>query len=501
MFYKKPLLVKNTSNVKLKVSNFAGGVNTEIDENSLPLKYAKLSYNYKLSNGALKTGNGFEELKFLNSNSSSEEHSLEFLEAPTEINKVWLFPFYNNATNEKEHLLLISADNKMFYSHIISDHPFIYEINNPVLFTSVPNAIYYNLNGEDVMLITSATDGMLVYQPQIINPLLTDAPKITSMCRHYERIFAIEEGKRTKLVFSANLDPTNWNVDIDEAGYIDLADERGALEKVVSFNDYVYIFKEYGICRLSAYGDQTEFSISNLFTTSGKIYGNSVCLCGDRIMFLSKDGIYAFNGYSTSKLSLNIESLFKNVDNENCSSAYFNGKYYLALKLNFGDDEEIGCENFADGYVNNAMLEIDLKTGDIEIVRGVDIKSLCAVEYERVSKLVVAFNGEHKNKLAELTLTGGVFGVPLKKSWISSFTNLGYPNKTKKIKCVNLIAKTPCSLTLKTDKEEKKIEVQGGNKTTNILTNLSGEMFQFEFESEEDSAEISNVEIEISISK
>ena len=50
MFYKKPLLVKNTSNVKLKVSNFAGGVNTEIDENSLPLKYAKLSYNYKLSN-------------------------------------------------------------------------------------------------------------------------------------------------------------------------------------------------------------------------------------------------------------------------------------------------------------------------------------------------------------------------------------------------------------------------------------------------------------------
>lgn len=501
MFYKKPLLVKNTSNVKLKVSNFAGGVNTEIDENSLPMKYAKLSYNYRLSNGALKTGIGFNTLKFLNSNSGSEEHSLTFIEAPTEINKVWLFPFYNTSTKEKEHLLLISGDNKMYYSHIISDHEFIYEINNPVSFTSVPNAIYYNLNGEDVMLITSATDGMLVFHPQIINPLLTDAPKITSMCRHYERIFAIEEGKRTKLVFSANLDPTNWNVDIDEAGHIDLADERGALEKVVSFNDYVYIFKEYGISRLSAYGDQTEFSISNLFVSSGKIYGNSVCLCGDRIMFLSKDGIYAFNGYSTSKLSLNIESLFSGMDNENCASAYFNGKYYLALKLNFNDDKAVGCENFEGGCVNNALLEIDLKTGDIEIVRGVDIKSLCAIEYERVSKLVAAFNGEHKNKLAELTLDGNIFDNPLKKSWLSSFTNLGYPNKTKKIKCVNLIAKKPCTFKLKTDKEERCYQVEGSNKTTTILTNLPGEMFQFEFESEHCEAEISNVEIEISISK
>ena len=63
------------------------------------------------------------------------------------------------------------------------------------------------------------------------------------------------------------------------------------------------------------------------------------------------------------------------------------------------------------------------------------------------------------------------------------------------------MAKTPCSLILKTDKEEKKYAVQGAGKTTNILTNLCGEMFQFKFESEDSEAEISNVEIEISISK
>ncbi len=93
-------------------------------------------------------------------------------------------------------------------------------------FTSDPNALYYNINGEDVMLITSATDGMYVFHPTIPSELDSEAPKIISMCRHYERIFAIEEGKRNKIVYSSNLDPTNWDMEVD-AGYIEIIDEQG----------------------------------------------------------------------------------------------------------------------------------------------------------------------------------------------------------------------------------------------------------------------------------
>ena len=198
MFYKNNLLLKKTSNLKLKLSNFASGVNTEVDENSLPYKYAKIAYNFNFSNGALKTGAGFEPLCFLENTQTGIERELQFQIPPTEINKVWLYPFYNNYQKYKDHLLLVSADDKMYFCQIISIAPFIYKIANPVSFSSVPNAIYYNLNGEDVMLLTSA-EGMLVYHPQYINEVITDAPKIISMCRHYERIFAIEDGKRTKL--------------------------------------------------------------------------------------------------------------------------------------------------------------------------------------------------------------------------------------------------------------------------------------------------------------
>ena len=63
IFYSKPLLSKNVATKKLTFSAFSSGMNTEIDDAVLPHKYAKLCFNYKVSEGALKTGIGFEELK------------------------------------------------------------------------------------------------------------------------------------------------------------------------------------------------------------------------------------------------------------------------------------------------------------------------------------------------------------------------------------------------------------------------------------------------------
>lgn len=501
MFYKKKLLVKNTDHLKVNISNFSGGVNTQVDENSLPLKCAKLSYNYKMDNGALKTSLGFEPLKFIKNIQSDEERELMFYDAITEVNNVWFYPYYNNAGTQESFVLAVSADSGIYFAQIISSSKYIYNHSSDITFTSTPNAIYYNLNGNDVMIMSSKTDGL--YVMDMINHYNIDstAPKISSMCRHYERIFAIDSTDRNRLLFSANMDPTNWNFNIDNAGYINLNDERGALVKVLSFNDYVYIFKEHGISKLSAYGDQTEFSISNLFVSSGKIYAGSVCLCGDRIIFLCQDGVYSFNGYSTTKLTLNIENLFKNVKNDNCCAAYFNGKYYLGLKLNFDDNKQVGCEAYELGYVNNALLEIDLKNGNINIVRGVDLKALCAVEFQYVNKLVAAFNGEHKNKLGQLTEDGQYFGDSLPKEWISSYSNLGYPNKTKKIRKVSLISNEDCQLTLKTDKEIKTYNIPGSLKTTTVYTNAVGEMFQFKFLTSGADAQISNAQLELSVSR
>lgn len=505
MIYENTLLLKNQSKYKLSISTFKNGINTETEENALPYKYAKNCYNYIFNRGALETGLGFNVLKFPETKDGDQDaRTMEFLSEPSQIKKIWLFPFYDNTAKVKVHMIVVSADNQVQYARIIGYNNIFTNVDwaDILTFTSDANALYYNIDGEDVMLLTSATDGMFVFYPKYnTNTLDTIAPKITSMCRHYERVFAIEEGKRNKLVFSANLDPTNWDISIDDAGYIELIDDRGGLERVVSFNDYVYIFKEYGISRLSAYGDQSEFSLSSLFVSSGKIYGNSVCVCGDRIMFLSRDGIYSFNGYTTTKLSLHIESMFDDINNEYCCSAYHNGKYYLGCKLDYNDSKTVGCESYSGGYINNTLIELDLKNGDINLTRGVDLRNLCAVEYETVSKLVASFNNEHKSKLGQMTHDGKIFGTPLEKSWVSPKSNLGHPNKAKKVKELSLISKYDCSVTIKTDKEEKTFAITGSDKTQTICPSVSGEMLQFSFDSAIADAHIAVPEITVGVSK
>lgn len=501
MIYKQELLLKNKSTLKLSLSTFKHGINTETDENSLPYKFAKVTYNYDFKRGALQTGKGFKVLT-LPSSSSSTNRTPTVVGDYTELNKLWLFPYYDSQTALRDHMLLLSYDGFVKYVKIIGVNPIFanIDLSEELNFTSVPSAVYYNIDGCDVMLVSSPTDGMFTFKPTYTSELVADAPKIVSICRHYERVFAIEDGKRNKLVFSANLDPTNWNVSTEEAGYIEIVDERGCLQKVVSFNDYVYIFKEYGISRLSAYGDQSEFSLSSMFVTSGKIYGNSVCPCGDRIMFLARDGIYSFDGYSATKLSLNIESMFED-NNDSCCSAYHNGKYYLGCKLKYDDDKIVGCESYTQGYVNNTLLELDLKTGEINLTRGVDLKDMCSIEYETVNKLAVIFNNEHKKVLGEMDNSGKIFNTPLTKVWTSPYTNLGYPDKIKKIKKFTLLTKYDCKVTVKTDCESKTFEVKGKNSTSTIYPVVKGEMFQFSIETDGDLSCISCPEITIDVSK
>lgn len=503
MIYKNELLLKNKTTKKLSLSTFKHGVNTETDESSLPYSYAKVAYNYKFNRGELKTGIGFKTLTLPQTNdSNSVMRELQIVEDFTKLNKLWLFPYYDTTFNYRDHMLVLSFDNLVEYVKIIGINPVFENIDlaGELVFTSEPSAVYYNIDGTDVMLVSSPTDGMFKFQPTTTSELLESAPKIISICRHYERVFAIEEGKRNKLVFSANLDPTNWDMGLDDAGYIEIIDDRGCLQKVVSFNDYVYIFKEYGISRLSAYGDQSEFSLSSMFVTSGKIYGNSVCVCGDRIMFLARDGIYSFDGYSATKLSLNIESMFED-NNDKCCSAYHNGKYYLGCRLKYDDSEIVGCESYSDGYINNSLIELDLKTGDISLTRGVDLKDMCSIEYETVNKLAVLFNNEHQKILGEMDQSGEIFGTPLKKVWTSPNTNLGYPDKVKKISKFTLVTKQDCKIIIKTDVESKTFDVKGKESTSVIYPNLRGEMFQFSIESCGNTASIACPEITIDVSK
>ena len=481
MFYPNLKLRKTVSSAKVNFTDFHKSMDTSIDEALLPYKTAKMSYNFDVKRGALTNGYGFKKLSLPKAITQGERE----LNVPGEpIKKMWVYRyFYDEFQAFEPELIFLTESGQLYFACIHDEAPFTLPIPQDAMFTAIPNALNYNLDSKDTLIFCSKQDGMWKYVLNEGVKKVEGAPAIISMCLHYERLFAVVGGEQNRLAFSANLDPTNWTEDLSSGGFVEMQDERGRLTKVVSFNDYVYVFREYGVSKVSAYGDQTDFSVSHLFISSVKLYGDTVCVCGNKILLLARDGVHSFDGYSTKRLQLGIDELFKNVENDNACSVYFKNKFLLACRLDFNDNEKIGCENFDGGYINNALLEIDLTTNEISITRGVDIASMLVIDDKNVAKVAVCFNGEHSCKLGEITNDGMMFDLPLKKCWVSPKSNLGYPTKIKQIKECFIKTKTPCKIRISTDKEQKEFCVLGKDVSQRVKLGMSGEQIQIEFES------------------
>ena len=500
MFYPNRKLRKGSITAKVDFTNFAKCMDTQTDEALLPFKSAKLSYNFNVKKGALCTGYGFKDLT-LPKLKTEGERTIKVPNKP--IKKIWQYKYYDqDEQKDDSEIVFIDDEGQLYYVQIHDDSPFSLPLLHQTPFTAIPVALNYRLNSKDTLIFSSEKDGMWKYALNDGVQKVEDTPHIVSMCFHYERLFAIVGGEQNRLAFSANLDPTNWKQDLSSGGFIDMQDERGTLQRVVSYNDYVYVFREYGVSRVSAYGDQSEFSVSHLFVSSVKLYGNTVTVCGNKILLLSRDGIHAFDGYSAHKLNLGIDDLFKDVKNDNACGVYYKNKYLLACKLNFNDGEQIGCEKYSGGYINNALIELDLVTNEVSITRGIDISSMVVLDHQKFAKVAVCFNGEFSKKLGELCEDGCIFGIPLQKKWISPKSNMGYPTKIKHIKECLINTKSKCTIKVSTDKQTKTFIVEGKPVSQRIKLNIIGEQIEVGFISDAiDETHISCPQISLTIGK
>ncbi len=479
MIYRKTLRVKRPTEKRVTLADFRGGINTREDERLLPFAYATLCYNYEGKSGALREYFGAEDLTF--SNAAGKNEIVAF-PSGTKIQNVWHFKKDDGGTFD-DRLIFLTTDLQAYeMSLAVPSQPVAIR---DLTFSAIPEAVNYRLNGKDVIVFSSAEDSMAVYDGQTVKRIAT-APKITSMCMHYERLFAIVKGQPNSLWFSDNLDPTNWQVSSDGAGYVDMVDERGALLKVVSFLDYLYVFRNNGIARVTAYADQTQFSASQLFVSSGKIYPDTVTVCGDRILFLAEDGLYAFDGLSTTKVLQNLDLLFRNCDNTHAKGVFFNGKYYLALRLNYHDDRKIMCEKT--DYVNNSVLQYDIAEGNVFLARGVDVCSLLALRTDRAGSLLLCFRDEFSGKVGRLTQSGKAFTKALPKCWQTCRTDFGSPERKKYVKRIYLLTHYDVTLEVECDGQIYSFDFSGKSEYSCRRVNLLGTTFQFRFYSDCDKA-------------
>ncbi|MBQ3158558.1 MAG: hypothetical protein IJB98_02570, partial [Clostridia bacterium] len=157
----KRMRFPSESTLLLNIDSFSKGINTSLDISKSPINYAYDIKNFSFDDGNLKNGLGFDDL------SSLFKDNFETLKQDFEnigsIEKIFHFYIYNQKDNKREDkLIIINKELKIFYISLYENPLTIKSIRN-ISFSSVPTAKQYRLNGEDVIIFSSVTDNMIVW--------------------------------------------------------------------------------------------------------------------------------------------------------------------------------------------------------------------------------------------------------------------------------------------------------------------------------------------------
>ena len=497
MYYNKLKTKRTSKSYTYSLADFSKGVNREIDENALSMDYAHIAYNVSYKDKSLRQGRGFSDLTTPCLFTDIDHLTFHAPSKTAKPVRIWNAHITGATSHTERDILLIYCDDGYIYKSFMPNYVSEYTQIDTEQFTSIPTVLNYKHNDDFVAIICSPTDNMYIWNLDATPVKSTKNLHLTSICSHYERLFATTSTNKRQVRFSKNFDVTNWDETSEAGGFIELIDERGNINKVLSMGDYVYLIRDFGISRLSAYGDQSEFSVTHICRTSNIIYANTAVVCGDRIVYLATDGLYYCVGSNVYKYNIKINDLFDKTALNNACACYYDGKYYLSARLNFDDNKSVVCENETN-FKNNALIEFDLQTQKINITRGVDICAMASFVFDGWQKLAVIYNGENWQKVGELTYDGKFFENSAPKCWQSPISDLGTLAQ-KSVRSISLISPTDVDITIKSEQESQTLHISGSTKLQQLVCNVKGVKISIAIETTSQTLHIQNLSVNIDV--
>ncbi len=437
----------------VKIFDFSDNIEKIKDKSLFPLKPAD-SYNFCQQSGALKDGFGVSDLTFYLEN----ENVVPKVPNGLQIIKAYFYKKYDNENKMYDNRLLAYCSDTYIYQFKFNNKDSGFE-KTILCFPEAPSGLNYKLNGEDVFMF-SARYGVVVFRGD--NYSNYTAPRVTSMCVNNERLFITTDGEQTTLWFSAHFDPTNWYVSLDKAGFIDFQDGLGKLQKVVSFNDSVYVFRDTGITKVVGHYDQQSFYAQNLEVARDRIFSSSVTECGNQIIYLTEKGFVAFNGNSFYQIMSGLTPILENVDNSECHGAYYGGRLYMSVNVKIEDK------------IEQRVICYDLNSGSYYLVKGINVKQFLPI-YNDYNKLAIVVDGN--DKLGELSDEAKCFNSVLEKAWIMNAGNFGILSE-KTISKLSIKTHTDTTIEIKSDYGFKKIVLSGKDKIQHAIVGVRGNEFE-----------------------
>ncbi|MBO4539180.1 MAG: hypothetical protein J5781_02805 [Clostridia bacterium] len=420
-----------------KIESFSG-INAAAEQETLPLGYATYGYNVRFSGGAMTQGYG---VGYATINSRYLPGMLTVGEA---IKKLFLYKRFDRTTGARDDRLIVQSDNEKLYQANLTTDTVFHEIN-ATLGTSNLTFLNCEYNDADVLWI-SDDHGHLVLYDGTNAVVMNDTPYFSDACFYNGRVFATSGTGNNVLRFSAEGDPTEW-AEAEGAGTVTFPDEGGKILRAVQFKEALLVFREYGVWRYVGYPRSSVYTLERIYATERMIEAKSVCVCGDRVIFATGNGFYAYNGSSVGRVFSELFPLADGLDD--CAGCYYDNKYYFAFRMK-DDGETVGDEVAT--FKNNAFLAIGMDEKFLSVTRGTDVREFIPVSVGSETALLCAFGGNyHPFDIGMVTDSGKVFSTPLKKKWRSPKTTLSKLSRDKFLRKIFLLSNGAMTLTVDAD--------------------------------------------------
>lgn len=199
-------------------------------------------------------------------------------------------------------------------------------------YASLPVALPYRSTAGEEWLVL-AGEGVVAYTGGGTKALSSHSAVAAAV--HYERLFLADRNSR--VYFSDALDLANWTQGVQEAGYVDLPSDYGEIRKAVSFDERLYLFRDYGVTELRAFGDNRNFKAVHRALPSGKVYPETIAVCGNALYFFSESGLYKSDGDKETRLFPALTKAFDGAMQTEARGAFGGGKYALSAKTAAGE--------------------------------------------------------------------------------------------------------------------------------------------------------------------
>jgi len=333
----------------LKIKSFAGGLNQSADDSELSTSQSKNAQNVDIATGTLKTINGYS--KYIST------------AAPAAITRLMKFYKTNTTTGAVTSYLLVATATAIYYWTGSA-----WSALATGLTSGDWDYFNYQISATDVVIMGNGSDVMKKWDGATFENLGGTPPVAKSLALHAERIWATGVKATPNTIYYSDTigeghsGPENWTISEDGAGIINLPTWDGGVCIGVSniFSDLV-IFKTNNISRVVGTYPSV-YEVKQVYSSVGAIAEKTIVQTSDRAFFLSKDGLYYYNGVSAYTLL-----------GDKAKDIVIN-QSYAQNAVSIIHKHILYCA-FPEGSstTNNAVIVYDLLNGTFMIWRGITI--------------------------------------------------------------------------------------------------------------------------------